>query len=139
MSELRDYNLDWFAAILKDVRTESVKWDAALFAVQRTIAMEQEGFLEQWYQIKTNCHVRFVNLPSPSPQFKIPFPNYAQVGQFREVKGSIVRISQRKLCEGKREFVCNKCNDTILVESDYELMYLPGTYRSLRAVFANPL
>lgn len=123
MSQLQQHHFDWFQAILYDVYKELPKWDAALLAAQKSIASEDEGFLETGYQIKVNCHVRFVHVPPPDPHFKLPFPNHDQIGQFREVKGTVVRMSQMKLLEIKREFVCSKCNTVVEIEADYSLMY----------------
>lgn len=108
---------------MNKVYVELPKWDAALLAAQKTIATDQEAFLEDGYQIKVNCHVRFVHLPPPDPRYKLPFPNHDQIGMFRDVKGTVVRMSQVKLLEIKREFICSKCHVTIEVEADYSLMY----------------
>lgn len=123
MSQLQQHNFNWFIAILNDVYNELPKWDAALFAAQKLIASEDEGFLEEGYQIKIHCRVRFVRLPPPDPRFKLPFPNPDQIGMFREIKGTVVRMSQMKLLEMKREFICTKCHKVIEIEADYALMY----------------
>lgn len=94
-----------------------------MFAAQRTFASENEDYLEPDYQIKSNCHVRFVHLPASDPRFKLPFPNNDQVGLFRDVKGTVVRMSQLKLLEVKRDFVCSKCETVLQIEADYGLMY----------------
>lgn len=123
MSQLQQNNFNWFEAILKDVHIELPKWDAALFTVQKIIATEHEAFLEDGYQIKVNCHVRFVHLPPTDPRFTLPFPNNDQIRLFREVKGTVVRMSQVRLLEIKREFICSKCHAVVEVEADYSLMY----------------
>lgn len=123
MSQLQQHKFQWFDAILDNVYVELPKWDAAVFAAQKSIASEDEGFLEDGYQIKIHCHVRFVRFPPPDPRFKLPFPNSDQIGLFREVKGTVVRMSQMKLLELKREFVCSKCREIVEVEADYSLMY----------------
>lgn len=123
LSLLQQQNFEWFQAILNDVYQEIPKWDAALFAAQKSIASKDECFLEAGYQIKVNCHVRFMHVPPPDPHFKQPFPNHDQIGEFREVKGTVVRMSQVKLLETKREFICSKCSTTIEVKAEYSLMY----------------
>lgn len=123
LSQLQQHNFDWFDAILEDVYDELPKWNNALFDAQRRIASEDEGFLEEGYQIKVHCHVRFVRLPPGDLRFKLPFPNPDQIGLFREIKGTVVRMSQMKLLEMKREFICSKCRTTIEIEADYSLMY----------------
>lgn len=123
MSRLQQQNFDWFQAILYDVYTEQPKWDAALFAAQRSLASENEDYLEPDYQIKSNCHVRFVHLPAVDRRFKLPFPNDNQVGLFRDIKGTVVRMSQLKLLEVKRNFICSKCETVLQIVADYSLMY----------------
>lgn len=123
LSKLQQHNFDWFQAILVDVHHELPKWDAALFAAQKSVASEDEGFLEIGYQIKVNCHVRFVRIPPPDARFKLPFPNHDQIGLFCEVKGTVVRMTQVRLLEFKREFICTKCHSTCEISADYSLMY----------------
>lgn len=62
-------------------------------------------------------------MPPGDQRFKIPFPNFDQIGQFREVTGNVVRMTQTKLLELKREFICAKCKEIIVVEANYALMY----------------
>lgn len=102
---------------------ECIRWDNALLSLQKSIAENLDGFLDSGYQIKVNCHVRFVNLPSADPHFRAPFPSANHIGQFVEVKGNIVRMSQARLLELKREYVCSKCKDVILIEAEYMRMY----------------
>lgn len=123
MIHLQQHKFNWFKAVLNNVHKELPKWNTALFAAQKAIASKDEGFLEDGYQIKVNCYVRLVHVPPPDPHFKLPFPNYTQIGSFREVKGTVVRMSQTKLLEVKRDFVCSKCQTVITVDADYCLMY----------------
>lgn len=102
---------------------ECKRWDETLLAIQKSIAESGDGFLDSGYQIKVNCHVRFVNLPTAGPHFRPPFPNANHIGQFVEVKGNIVRMSQGKLLERRREYICSKCKDVIVVEAEYIRMY----------------
>lgn len=120
---LQQNNFNWFQALMKDVHNELPNWNAALFCAQRTIASKDEGFLEIGYQIKTNCYVHFVHIPPPDPRFKLPFPNHDQIGLFREVKGTVVRMTQTKCLEVKRDFVCSKCDTIVTANADYCLMY----------------
>lgn len=39
------------------------------------------------------------------------------------MKGTVVRMTQMKLLEMKREFICSKCGKLIEVNADYSLMY----------------
>lgn len=108
---------------MNNAHTEAIKWDTALLEAQKQICQEHEHFLEPNYQIKVKCHIRFVGLPPPDPRYKLPFPNYAQVGKFRELRGNVARITQTKLLELKRDFICSKCKIVKTVEADYILMH----------------
>lgn len=112
----------WFQALLADVHRVLLKWNGALFRAQRNIIAKDEKNLNADYQIKVDCYVRFVHLQSDS-QFELPFPNHDQIGLFREVKGTVVRISTTKLLEVKRTFICSNCRTTITVNADYCMMY----------------
>lgn len=120
---LQQHKFDWFQALTNDVHNELPKWNVALYTAQKVIASKEDGFLEIGYQIKTSCHIQFVHVPPPDPRFKLPFPNHDQINLFREVKGTVVRMSQSKLLEVKRDFICSKCHTTVTVHSDYCLMY----------------
>lgn len=67
--------------------------------------------------------MRFVNLPLNDSHFRAPFPNASSIGQFVEIKGNIVRMSQAKLLELKREYICSKCKEIIIAEAEYIRMY----------------
>lgn len=120
---LQQKQFEWFQLVLEDVDTETKKWDSALFDAQKLVKNQNEGFLDGNNQIKVNCHIRFVRLPPPDPRYKIPFPNYSQIDEFREIKGNVVRMSQMKLLELKRDFICSQCKATTTIEADYSLMY----------------
>lgn len=123
LGALQQQKFEWFAAILKNAHAEAIKWDAALLEAQKQICQDYEHFLESNYQIKVKCHIRFVGLPPPDPRYKLPFPNYTQVGTFRELRGNVARITQTKLLELKRDFICSKCKTVKTVEADYLLMH----------------
>ncbi|XP_031621313.1 DNA helicase MCM9-like [Contarinia nasturtii] len=123
LSLLQQHNFAWFHAILMNVYAELIKWDAALLAAQNLIVSEDRIYLEADYQVKGNCHVRFFHLPPSDHNFKVPFPNVDQIGEFRDVRGTITRMTRAKLLEIKRDFVCSKCGLLMLVEADYALMY----------------
>lgn len=123
LCRLQQHEFDLFEAILCDAQSECPKWDEALLAVQKFISTEKDAFLEPDYQIKVNCHVRFVHLPATDSRYKQTFPSSEQIDEFIEVKGNVVRMSQAKLLELKREYKCNRCPNTILIEADYVQMY----------------
>lgn len=123
LRRLQQRDFDLFEAILYDSAAEYAKWDGALLAVQKCIAEEKDAFLEADYQIKEYCHVRFVHLPEIDSRYKQPFPINDQIGQFVELKGNVVRMSQAKLLELKREYACSRCSNTKLVQADYNRMY----------------
>lgn len=115
-------NVDWFEAFLKDPWAELPKWNNALLAAQTTITAENNMALQDGHCIKVNCYVRFIDLPQ-GPRNQLPFPNNDQIGQFRELKGIVVRMTPVKLLEMKREFQCRKCKITVCKTSDFSLGY----------------
>lgn len=52
------------------------------------------------------------------------FPNHEQVARFVQVKGNVVRMTQAKLLECAREYVCGKCGAERLVRAEYAKMYV---------------
>lgn len=92
--------------------------------LQTKIVSNDDAFLDDCYQIKTNCHVRFVDLPAPDVRYKKPFPNNDQIGDFVQIKANVVRIGQPKLFEKKREYICSKCNGEVLIEAEYARSYV---------------
>lgn len=130
LQHLQQSKFPLFLAILQKTHTECLKWDAVLLDIQKRIVENGDAFLDDNYTIKVNCHVRFVNLPPPDPRYKLPFPNNDQIGKFVQLKVNVVRITQQKLFEQKREYCCSKCHETILVEAKYERMYVFDPPRS---------
>lgn len=125
-----------YAPILTDTLAQCRRWNAALLAAQSQL-LEGNAFLDPDYQIKENCHVRFVRLPPPPPaassastvaaaasRQQSVYPTNEQAGRFVQVQGSVVRLSQAKLLELKREYVCSKCKHTLLVAADYARLYV---------------
>lgn len=110
--------------ILEDVYYEVPKWNRALLEAQKTIVSENKSRLKACHQIKVNCRVRFIDLSALQPTRKAPFPTYMDIGQLREIKASVVRMSQAKLLEKRRDFSCTRCVQNITLESDYEQMFI---------------
>lgn len=90
------------------------------------LLLEGNDFLDPDYQIKKNCHVRFVRLPPPSVgavAAPSAYPTNDQAGRFVQVRGSVVRMTQAKLLEFRREYVCSRCKRSVLAVADYARMY----------------
>lgn len=124
LQNLQQQNFELFYAIVQRAHVESLKWDHALFELQKKIVESDDAFLDDNYQIKINCHVRFVDLPPPDPRYKQAFPNNDQIGKFVQIKANVVRITQHKLLEKKREYICSKCSGEVLSEAKYERTYI---------------
>lgn len=129
LTNLQQAHPELLAELLINTHTECKKWDSALLSAQKLL-LEGNAFLEPYYQIKENCHVRFVRLP------KVPgvstFPTNAHIGRFVELKGNVVRMSQAKLLECRRQYICGRCKQTVLVEAEYSNMYVIEPPRSCR-------
>lgn len=52
------------------------------------------------------------------------FPNNDLVGHFIQLKARVVRITEPKLCEKRREYVCSKCANEIIVDAEYVRSYI---------------
>lgn len=123
LSQLQQRDFDLFEAILCNADRQCAKWDKALLDVQTQIAEQKDAFLDSDYQIKVNCHVRFVSMPEGDARYRKSFPGADQMNQFVEMKGSVMRMSQAKCLELKREFECTRCPHSQVVEADYVRMY----------------
>lgn len=123
MCHLQQKDKDLYELILCDALRECAKWDEALLGVQKFISEERDAFLEPDYQIKVNCHVRFMHLLESDARFKQSFPTGEQIDEFVEIRGNVVRMGQAKLLEMRREYECSKCSETILIEADYVRLY----------------
>lgn len=118
MDQLKTDKFNLFQEICKNANGEQKKWNLALYNAQKTIIAQNEVLLDENFSIKQKCFVRFINPPNV-----MPFPNPDQIGFLREIKGIVVRMSQMKLLEIIREFICLKCQSTIKIHADYSLMY----------------
>ncbi|XP_035899876.1 DNA helicase MCM9-like isoform X2 [Anopheles stephensi] len=113
-----------FARIFHDTEAELVRWNDCLLRAQKSL-IEGNLFLEPGFQIKQNCHVRFVNVPvSPAELRKTAYPNNESVGQFLQVKGSVIRMTSSRFLEYKREYACTRCKQKVLIEAEYSKSYV---------------
>lgn len=120
-----------FAALLSDAHGQCRSWNAALLSAQAQL-IEGNAFLEPDFQIKVNCHVRFVALPAtttdrrsrrPCRNRPSCFPTTEDRGRFVQLHGNVIRMWQSKVLEYKREYECGKCKRIVLVEANYMRMY----------------
>lgn len=126
---LQNTNFNLYTALLTNTDTESQKWDQSLLNVQIAL-LEGNIFLDAGYQIKEHCHVRFTNLPTTDAGYRTLFPSDEQAGQFVQIKGNVVRMTQAKLLEYKRDYVCGRCHQTTTIEGAYNKFYIIESPRS---------
>uniref|UniRef100_A0A182QTC7 DNA helicase MCM9 n=1 Tax=Anopheles farauti TaxID=69004 RepID=A0A182QTC7_9DIPT len=135
LTHLQRKQPDLFARIFQDIAAEQKRWDECLLRAQKTL-IEGNLFLEPGFQIKQNCHVRFVNVPvSPAELRKTVYPNNDSVGQFLQVKGSVIRMTSSRFLEFRREYACSRCKRKVLLEAEYCKSYVfeaPGSCPSAR-------
>ncbi|XP_065095373.1 DNA helicase MCM9-like [Ochlerotatus camptorhynchus] len=114
-----------YSSLLRNTCSELIKWNTCLLNAQKSL-VEGNMFLEPGFQIKQNCHVRFVNMPQTVAEAvrKVAFPNNDNVGQFLQVKGSIIRMTQARFLEFKREYTCSRCKNDFILEAQYEKSYV---------------
>ncbi|XP_001659014.2 probable DNA helicase MCM9 [Aedes aegypti] len=114
-----------YNSLLRNYRSEWIKWNTCLLNAQKSL-VEGNMFLEPGFQIKQNCHVRFVNMPQTVAEAvrKVAFPNNDNVGQFVQVKGSVIRMTQARFLEFKKEYTCSRCKNDFTLEAQYEKSYV---------------
>lgn len=109
--------------MLSNTEIESTKWDQALLSVQKSL-LEGNIFLDPEYQIKEYCHVRYTNLPKNDPGYHKQFPTNEHSGDFVQIKGNVIRMTQVKCLEYKRDYECKRCKKLITVEGEYHKFYV---------------
>jgi len=87
LTHLQRTNVNLFNNLLLKPWEEYKKWNKCLLEMQKKL-IEGNMFLEDGYQIKTNCHVRFINMPLIDPKLKVIFPSNDNIGQFVQIKGN---------------------------------------------------
>lgn len=60
--------------------------------------------------------------PSTSTSTSV-YPTNEHAGRFVQVQGSVVRLSQARLLEHRREYACARCRHTRTVHADYARCY----------------
>ncbi|XP_019535784.3 DNA helicase MCM9 [Aedes albopictus] len=125
LSHLQRKQPSLYNALIRNYRSEWIKWNTCLLNAQKSL-VEGNMFLEPGFQIKQNCHVRFVNMPQTVAEAvrKVAFPNNDNVGQFVQVKGSVIRMTQARFLEFKREYTCSRCKNDFVLEAQYEKSYV---------------
>ncbi|KAL4707293.1 hypothetical protein ACJJTC_019831 [Scirpophaga incertulas] len=74
--------------------------------------------------IKRNVQARFYGLPICRELHRIVFPKNIDLGYFLKVTGTVVRVTQAKMLEYKRNYVCMKCKHENIVEAEFEKRYI---------------
>uniref|UniRef100_A0A182JQR6 DNA helicase n=1 Tax=Anopheles christyi TaxID=43041 RepID=A0A182JQR6_9DIPT len=124
LTQLQREQSTLFARIFHDTEAELARWNECLLRAQKSL-IEGNLFLDPGFQIKQNCHVRFVNVPvSPAELRKTTYPNNDSVGQFLQVKGSVIRMSSSRFLEYKREYACTRCKQKVMIEAEYSKSYV---------------
>ncbi|CAK1579457.1 unnamed protein product [Parnassius mnemosyne] len=74
--------------------------------------------------LKRNVHARFFGLPVCPELHRTVFPKNVDMGCFLKVSGTVVRVTQTKMLEYQRKYVCMKCKYENCVEADFENRYI---------------
>uniref|UniRef100_A0A182XBL1 DNA helicase n=1 Tax=Anopheles quadriannulatus TaxID=34691 RepID=A0A182XBL1_ANOQN len=124
LTQLQREQPQLFARIFQDTQAELARWNECLLRAQKSL-IEGNLFLDPGFQVKENCHVRFVNVPvSPAELRKTAYPNNDSVGQFLQVKGSVIRMSSSRFLEYRREYACTRCKQKVVIEAEYCKSYV---------------
>ncbi|XP_022825987.1 DNA helicase MCM9-like [Spodoptera litura] len=99
-----------------------------LIKVQQTILERDEyksaiAKLDYCY-LKRNIHARFFGLPVCPELHRTVFPKNVDLGCFLKVTGTVVRVTQSKMLEYQRKYVCMKCKYENCVEAEFENRYI---------------
>ncbi|CAH0723666.1 unnamed protein product, partial [Brenthis ino] len=74
--------------------------------------------------LKRNVHARFFGLPVCPELHRNIFPKNVDLGCFLKVTATVVRVTQSKMLEYQRKYVCMKCKFENCVEADFENRYI---------------
>ncbi|XP_049871146.1 DNA helicase MCM9 [Pectinophora gossypiella] len=107
----------------------------SLPACNRDIIKAQQNILEQdehksllakleYHFLKRNVHARFFGLPVCPELHRTIFPKNVDLGCFLKVTGTVVRVTQSKMLEYQRKYVCVKCKYENCIEADFENRYI---------------
>ncbi|XP_028170635.1 DNA helicase MCM9-like isoform X2 [Ostrinia furnacalis] len=91
--------------------------------------LEQDEYKQQvvklnFKSLKKNVHARFFGLPVCPELHRTVFPKNIDLGCFLKVTGTVVRVTQAKMLEYQRKYVCMKCKYENEVEADFENRYI---------------
>nr|XP_032515773.1 LOW QUALITY PROTEIN: DNA helicase MCM9-like [Danaus plexippus plexippus] len=78
----------------------------------------------QFKYLKRNVHARFFGLPVCPELHRTIFPKNVDLGCFLKVSGTVVRVTQSKMLEYQRKYVCMKCKFENTIEADFENRYI---------------
>ncbi|XP_035774534.1 DNA helicase MCM9-like [Anopheles albimanus] len=126
LSHLQRKHAVLYERILENTDAEVLRWNECLLRAQKAL-IEGNLFLEPGFQIKQNCHTRFVNMPISQAELlqrKQAYPSNDHVGQFLQVKGSVIRMTSPRFLEYKREYACTRCKCKVLLEAEYCRSYV---------------
>ncbi|CAG5046497.1 unnamed protein product [Parnassius apollo] len=104
-------------------------------ACNKDIIKAQQNILEKqeyksvlskltYSSLKRNVHARFFGLPVCPELHRTIFPKNMDMGCFLKVSGTVVRVTQTKMLEYQRKYVCMKCKYENCVEADFENRYI---------------
>lgn len=74
--------------------------------------------------LKHNVHARFFGLPVCPELHRTILPKNVDLGCFLKVTGTVVRVTQSKMLEYQRKYVCVKCKYENIIEAEFEHRYI---------------
>ncbi|KAJ0177859.1 hypothetical protein K1T71_006732 [Dendrolimus kikuchii] len=78
----------------------------------------------EYYYLKKNVHARFFGLPVCPELHRTVFPKNVDLGCFLKVTGTVVRVTQSKMLEYQRKYICMKCKYESIIEAEFEHRYI---------------
>ncbi|XP_065578963.1 DNA helicase MCM9-like isoform X2 [Artemia franciscana] len=74
--------------------------------------------------VKTNCRIEVIGLPECPELYRVTIPHTRDVGLFICLSGTVIRTTQPKMLEYRRNYQCVKCQYTFTLEADFEQHYV---------------
>ncbi|XP_044258623.1 DNA helicase MCM9-like [Tribolium madens] len=94
------------------------EWNNALKRVQTNLMLQSQ---EDLHTIKDNIHCRIYSLPMYPELHRTKFPQNDDVNKFLQVTGTVTRMTQMKMLEYQKQYICTKCKHTMLVTAEYQM------------------
>ncbi|XP_026476137.1 probable DNA helicase MCM9 [Ctenocephalides felis] len=99
-------------------------WNEALVAAQQELLNSIQGVRIYMMRVKSKVRVRFQNLYANNECDNKFFPSEKDFEKFIQFKGTVIRMTQARMLEIKRDYKCLRCKYVETVHANCSKMYL---------------